>query len=173
MDPELLAKLSRRLRAVEGDAAKMPPSSRCPTESKVPGRLQCPRSWYMPRQESSESDMDSPGIRPKKVRVPEWVVEGCRSYPMERCTTAPAWYPRTGASSAREVCFDEEVQVESEAQLQRRLQQAEKERNLAEAQVAKAEEASRHWGQHLASEALRLGSTWSELRDSQQAADGQ
>ncbi|CAJ1426934.1 unnamed protein product [Effrenium voratum] len=105
----------------------MPPSSRCPTESKVPGRLQCPRSWYMPRQESSESDMDSPGIRPKKVRVPEWVVEGCRSYPMERCTTAPAWYPRTGASSAREVCFDEEVQVESEAQLQRRLQQAEKE----------------------------------------------
>ncbi|CAK9116364.1 unnamed protein product, partial [Durusdinium trenchii] len=171
MDPELVAKLSSRLRKVEGDSAKMPKIAA--SSAKAPGKLDASRWSRQNSEDTCESlhECSPCGVQsrrlPQRVRVPDWVVEG-HGVSTPRFVSSPGtWKGGASSSQATPEADARSQPLSPEVQLERRLQQAEKERDLAEAQVLKAQAAAEHWSSHLASEARRMRDTWAELQMNQ------
>eukprot|EP00435_Cladocopium_sp_Y103_P019975 s3455_g4.t2 len=188
MDPELLAKLSLRLRKVEGDSAQMPqPTSSTSSAAdlyKTPGKLNASRFSRQSSEETLESANNSPRTRRgNRVRVPDWVVEGAGSSTPNvmtpRFRSTASWPGAASSSSGPKngtqpsVQGTPEAEEEAETALEHQLWQMQKERDLAMAQVLKAQASADHWRDQLTTEAVRLKDTWEELRQKEEASERQ
>lgn len=189
MDPELLAKLSLRLRKVEGESAQMPqPMSSTSSAAdihKTPGKLNASRFSRQSSEETLESTANSPrfSTRRNRVRVPDWVVEGNGSSTPNvmtpRFRSTASWPgaassssgPKNGTQPSTQVT--PEAEEEAETVLEHQLWQMQKERDSAMAQVLKAQASADHWREHLTTEAANLKDTWEDLRQKQEASERQ
>eukprot|EP00434_Breviolum_minutum_P011665 symbB.v1.2.010287.t1/scaffold672.1/size173670/5 len=143
MDPELLAKLLLRLRAVEGASAQMPQPASTPDVNKAVGRLNVSHFSRHASEESCHSPANSPRApeRRAKVRVPDWVVEGQSVCDSPRHRSTASWPGASTSSSHTQQTppLENEGEDSEIARLEREFRRMRKERDVAQAHAAAAE----------------------------------